>query len=119
RKANTADIQLEWESGPRLQFGEVRFSETQFRPGFLNRFIPWDDPQYYSPDDLLQLQQRLADADYFANVSVQPELSNVEDERVPIDVLLTPAKRSVYTAGAYISTDTGPGVQLGLQRRWT
>jgi translocation and assembly module TamA len=37
---------------------------------------------------------------------------------VPINVELSPAKRTIYTAGAYVSTDTGPGVKVGLQRRW-
>ncbi len=37
---------------------------------------------------------------------------------MPINVELAPAKRTIYTAGAYVSTDTGPGVKLGMQRRW-
>jgi translocation and assembly module TamA len=35
-----------------------------------------------------------------------------------VEVLLTPAKRTIYTAGAYVSTDSGPGGRLGIQRRW-
>jgi translocation and assembly module TamA len=37
---------------------------------------------------------------------------------VPLDVLLIPAKRTVYSASLYVSTDLGPGVRLGAQRRW-
>jgi translocation and assembly module TamA len=118
RKASTADIDLLWQSGPRMKFGQVRFSEAQFQPDFLRRFIPWDDGQYYSPDELLEFQQRLTDADYFSNVSVVPDTSSDTGTEVPIDVTLTPAKRSVYSAGVFMSTDTGPGVRLGLNRRW-
>jgi len=118
RKANTADIDLLWQSGPRLKFGAVRFSEAQFPPAFLRRFIPWDEGTYYSPDDLLEFQQRLTDADYFSTVSVVPDTSSDTSLEVPVDVTLTPAKRSVYKAGVFMSTDTGPGVRLGLQRRW-
>ena len=118
RKANTATIDLQWESGPRMRFGEVHFSEAQFPPEFLERFIPWKDHAYYSPDDLLVFQQRLVDADYFSTVSVQPDLTKTDSLDVPIAVELAPAKRSVYTAGVYMSTDTGPGVRLGMQRRW-
>jgi translocation and assembly module TamA len=106
RKANTADIDLEFETGPRLKFGPVHFSEAQFPPEFLERYIPWEEGSYYSPDELL------------GTVSVQPDLTRTNDLDVPINVELSPAKRTVYSAGVYVSTDTGPGVRLGLQRRW-
>jgi translocation and assembly module TamA len=118
RKENTAAIDLNWESGPRMKFGRVRFSDAQFPPEFLERFIPWEEDRYYNADELLAFQQRLVDADYFSSVSVQPDLEHAEDVYVPINVELAPAKRTVYTAGAYMSTDTGPGVKLGMQRRW-
>jgi translocation and assembly module TamA len=118
RGANTASIDLQWESGPRMKFGRVNFSEAQFPPEFLERYIPWEPGAYYSPDQLVAFQQRLVDADYFATVSVQPDLEHAEGVDVPIQVSLSPAKRNIYTAGAYISTDTGPGVKLGMQRRW-
>jgi translocation and assembly module TamA len=118
RKANTATIDLEYASGPRMKFGQVHFSEAQFRPEFLERYIPWQPGDYYSPDEMLAFQQRLVDADYFATVSVQPDLKNVQGLDVPINVELSPAKRTIYTAGVYVSTDTGPGARVGLQRRW-
>jgi translocation and assembly module TamA len=118
RKANSAAIDLEFESGPRLKFGPVRFSEAQFPPEFLERYIPWEPDTYFSPDELLAFQQRLVDADYFGTVSVQPDLSHTDSLDVPINVELSPAKRTVYSAGVYVSTDTGPGVRVGLQRRW-
>jgi translocation and assembly module TamA len=118
RGANTASIDLQWESGPRMKFGRVNFSEAQFPPEFLERYIPWEPGAYYSPDQLVAFQQRLVDADYFSTVSVQPDLEHAEGVDVPIQVSLSPAKRNIYTAGAYISTDTGPGAKLGMQRRW-
>ncbi|MEJ0038777.1 MAG: autotransporter assembly complex family protein [Gammaproteobacteria bacterium] len=118
RKANTATIDLEYQSGPRMKFGAVHFSKVQFPPEFLERYIPWEPGAFYSPDELLAFQQRLVDADYFATVSVQPDLGHSQGLDVPINVELSPAKRTIYTAGAYVSTDTGPGVKVGMQRRW-
>ncbi len=118
RKANTATIDLNWESGPRMKFGRVHFSEAQFPPEFLQRYIPWEPGEYYSPDELVAFQQRMVDADYFSTVSVQPDLEHSEGLEVPINVALAPAKRTIYTYGAYVSTDTGPGVKVGMQRRW-
>lgn len=118
RQANTADIDVEYQTGPRYRFGEVHFSEAQFPPEFLERYIPWKEHEYYSPDEVLAFQQRLVDADYFGTVSVQPDLEHAHDVDVPVNVELSPAKRTVYTAGVYVSTDTGPGVRVGMQRRW-
>ncbi len=118
RKANTATIDLNWVSGPRMKFGRVHFTEAQFPPEFMERYIPWKEGAYYSPDELITFQQRLVDADYFSTVSAQPDLDHADGVDVPINVELAPAKRTIYTAGAYMSTDTGPGVRLGMQRRW-
>src|SRR5262245_21369337 len=50
RKENTADIDVAWDSGPRMRFGEVHFSEAQFPQEFLERYIPWKPGDYYSPE---------------------------------------------------------------------
>ena len=38
------------------------------------------------------------------------------DAVVPIEVVLVPAKPTVYTASVYVSTDTGPGGKVGFER---
>ncbi|MFL6618349.1 MAG: autotransporter assembly complex protein TamA [Povalibacter sp.] len=116
--ANTATIRLRWDPGQRYKFGEVNFPDTQFSKDFLRRYVPWKPDEYYSATRMLELQQRFVDADYFSAVSVQPDLEHAENGVVAIDTLLIPAKRTIYRANAYISTDTGPGVRLGMERRW-
>ena len=118
RSESWADIDVQWLSGDRYKFGDVSFEGSQFREGFLDRFIPWKEGDWYSPDKLLELQQRMVDADYFSTVLVQPVLEKGRPEGVPIHVEVAPAKRTVYSAGIYMSTDTGPGVRAGMQRRW-
>lgn len=118
QSANTADINLKWNSNERYRFGEVAFPDVQFPDSFLQRYVPWKEGEYYSAEQLLTLQQRLVDADYFSSVSVQPDLEKLEGESVPIEALLIPAKRTVYTAGVHVSTDRGPGVRFGVERRW-
>ena len=81
RKANTANIDLVWKSGPRMRFGPVKFSESQFPPEFLKRYIPWKTGDWYSPDLLLAFQQRLIDADYFSAVIVEPDFSDQDVDR--------------------------------------
>jgi translocation and assembly module TamA len=118
RSARSADIDLKWTSGERYRFGDINFSETQFDEEFLRRYVPWDPDTYYSIDDMLTLQQRFVDAEYFSSVSVQPDLERKADGRVPVEATLVPARRDVYKAGVYVSTDSGPGVRVGMDRRW-
>lgn len=117
-QTRSAAIDLRWESGERHRFGPVKFSGAQFPPEFLERFVLWQPGDYYSGQRLLDLQQRLVDADYFSLVSVQPRRESATGLEVPIDVELLPAKRSVYTGSFYGSTDSGLGVQGGYTRRW-
>ncbi|MDY6946404.1 MAG: autotransporter assembly complex family protein [Pseudomonadota bacterium] len=118
RGANTADIDLAWDAGPRHRLGELRFTKSQFPDSFLQKYKPWKEGEYYSADKLLSLQQALVDADYFTSVGVTPDLEHATDAVVPVDVMLIPAKRTLYTANLYFSTDSGPGTKLGVQRRW-
>lgn len=118
RSANTAEIDLAFDAGPRHRLGELRFSKSQFPDSFLQKYKPWKEGEYYSADKLLSLQQALVDADYFTSVAVAPDLEHAADGVVPVDVMLIPAKRTLYTANIYFSTDSGPGTKLGVQRRW-
>src|SRR5699024_7209987 len=118
RASHSAVIDLAWHTGPRYRFGEVHFEGSQFYPGFLQRYVPWKPGDYFSQRDLLALQQRLNGADYFSVVSVQPDLKHKHEDTVDVDVDVEPAKRSIYTGGPFVGTDTGVGIQLGLERRW-
>jgi translocation and assembly module TamA len=118
RAANSAEIDLEWNPGPRHRFGAVRYTDAQFPDKFLQRYTPWHEGEFYSTEKLLELQQTLVDADYFSAVAVTPDLAHTEGATVPVDVALVPAKRTVYTASLYVSTDSGPGTKLGFERRW-
>ncbi|HEX5354184.1 MAG TPA: autotransporter assembly complex family protein [Rhodanobacteraceae bacterium] len=115
---NSAAIHLHYTLGERYKLGKVTFEGSQFRPGFLQRYVPWESGDWYSQSSLLALQQALTDADYFSIVDVQPEVTKAKDHVVPVKVEVAPAKRTVYTAGIFAGTDTGPGVRAGIKRRW-
>jgi len=118
RADNSAAIHLHYEVGERYKLGEVTFEGSQFEAGFLKRYVPWETGDWYSQSNLLALQQALTDADYFSIVDVQPEVAQAKDHVVPVKVEVAPAKRTVYTAGVFVGTDTGPGVRAGIRRRW-
>lgn len=118
RQLREAAINLTWDSGPRYRFGETTFTGSQIRTALIEQAVPYDSGEYYHQDELLKLHQRLTDFDYFGYIDVRPDVENAEGDRVPISVSLTPGKRSVYTAGVNFGTDSGAGVELGLERRW-
>ncbi len=120
RAQHAADIDLRWRSGERFAFGEARFEQTPttLNASLLQKLVPWQAGDPYDAAALDQLRQSLAGLDYFALFDVQPLPAEAQDQRVPIEVTLTPAKRSIYTAGASYGTVTGTGFSLGVERRY-
>ncbi|HEU0276480.1 MAG TPA: autotransporter assembly complex family protein [Rhodanobacteraceae bacterium] len=118
RTDHRAAIHLHYVVGERYRLGPATFQGSQFKPGFLARYVPWQPGDWYSQSALLGLQQALTDADYFSIVDVEPQVANAKDHVVPVKVEVAPAKRTVYTAGVFVGTDTGPGARGGIRRRW-
>lgn len=118
RVEHTAKVDLKWEAGERYRYGHVNFKDSQFRDGFLDRYLPFKSGDYFSQDQLLQLQQALNGADYFSVVNVIPDTDNARDGTVDVNVQLAPAKRTIYTGGPFFGTDTGPGLRGGIEKRW-
>ena len=129
RAANSAEIDLEWNPGPRHRFGPVRYTEAQFPDKFLQRYTPWREGEFYSTEELLELQQSLVDADYFSAVAVTPDLAHTEDATVPVDVAARagqahglhrePVRQHRYRAGhqarlrAALAQQARPQAELG------
>ncbi|MBB1088816.1 outer membrane protein assembly factor [Lysobacter sp. SG-8] len=121
RAAKAADIDLVWESGIRYDMGPITFvqdPETIIRPGIIERLVYWEQGSYYHQGKLDRLRQSLSALDYFSTIDIAPDPSQAVDGEVPVTVTLTPAKRTVYTAGLSYGTDTGAGIRLGLDRRY-
>lgn len=118
RAEHSATVNLKWEAGKRYRYGHVVFKNSQFRDGFLDRYVPFKSGDYFSQSQLLELQQALNGADYFAVVNVIPDTDNAKDGTIDISVELAPAKRTIYTGGPFFGTDTGPGLRGGIEKRW-
>ena len=114
----SAVIKLDWTSGARYHFGETHFEGSHVRETLLHKSVPYERGEPYEQDSLLQLHQRLTSLDYFGYIDVRPDTEHAEGEEMPIAISLLPGKRNVYTAGLSFGTDSGAGVQLGMERRW-
>ncbi|MGH8077418.1 MAG: autotransporter assembly complex protein TamA [Lysobacter sp.] len=120
RAQNAADIDLVWASGDRYDMGTITFAQTPrtLREGLLERLVYWESGSYYHQGKLDRLRDSLARLDYFASIDIEPRPEEAVDGRVPVTVTLTPAKRSIYTAGLSYGTDSGAGIRLGGERRY-
>lgn len=121
RAEKAADIDLVWTSGDRYDMGATTFEQTPQRiihDGLLDRLVYWNTGSYYHQGKLDRLRESLARLDYFASIDIEPHPEQAVDGRVPVTVTLTPARRSIYTAGLSYGTDSGAGVRLGLERRY-
>ena len=121
RAEQAADIDLRWDSGDRYAMGEITFEQTPepaIRDALLREFIYWEEGDYYHQGRLDRLRKSLGALDYFSRIDIEPQPENAVDGRVPVAVRLTPAKRSIYSAGLSFGTDSGGGVSLGLERRY-
>ena len=119
RAEHAADIDLAWDSGRRYDMGPVRFTYEYFEPGLFDPLVYWEEGSYYHEGKLDRLRESLNKLDYFSTIDIQPKPEQADaDGRVPIDVRLELAKRSIYTAGLSYGSESGPGVRGGLERRY-
>ena len=121
RAEHAADIELVWNSGDRYDMGPTRFEQAPREVvdnALLERLVYWQEGQYYHQGRLDRLRTSLGNLDYFSRIDITPRPQDAVDGQVPVDVVLTPAKRDVYTAGLSYGTDSGAGIRLGQERRY-
>ena len=103
-----ASIELALDLGARHRFGQIAFDTGgTLSNDFVNRFVTFNEGDFYSPQKLLDLRSALNDSQYFADISITPRLGETSN-LVPIDLVMTSRPRRVYEYGAGITTDTGP-----------
>jgi len=122
RADHAADIDLVWTSGERYNMGPTTFKQSPepvVNDELLERLVYWDEGSYYHQGRLDRLRTSLSRLDYFSTIDIEPKVEDANAEReVPIEVSLTPAKRSIYTSGLSYGTDSGAGIRLGVERRY-
>jgi translocation and assembly module TamA len=118
RAEHAADIQLSWISGIRYDMGPTTFHQDYFRPGLLNQLVYWDQGSYYHQGKLDRLRQSLVALDYFSTIDIRPNPDAAVDGRVPIEVNLKLAPRTIYQYGLSYGTEYGAGFLAGVERRY-
>jgi translocation and assembly module TamA len=121
RAEHAADIDLRWHSGPRFALGAITFEQLPkpvLRASLLAQIAHWTPGTPYDQARLDRLRESLQRLDYFSGIDIEPQRAAAVGDRVPVKVTLTPAKRSIYTAGLSYGSTSGAGVRLGVERRY-
>ncbi len=121
RAEHAADIDLQWRSGERHSLGTVRFLQTPtpiLNDALLQKLVNWEPGAPFDETRIDRLRNSLTELDYFGVVDVQAQPDPAQATRVPVVVNLSPAPRSIYSAGVSYGTLSGPGVRLGVERRY-
>ena len=121
RAQQAADIDLSWESGNRYDMGKLTFVQAPkriLRDGIVERLVYWEEGDYYHQGRLDRLRESLTNLGYFSGIDIEAKPEEAVDYRVPVTITLTPAKRSVYTAGISYGTFSGPGVKGSIEKRY-
>ncbi|MFV0276179.1 MAG: autotransporter assembly complex protein TamA [Parahaliea sp.] len=110
--ANTAAINLHFDSGPRYRFGPLIHDELNLYTSLLQRLRPFEEGEPFLLAKLQEFQSELQRTGYFSGVLVQPRVSEAVDNQVPLAVELSPAKRHSFDVGVGYSTDTQERVSM-------
>ncbi len=113
-----ADVQVEFASGRRYRFGEVKIEGVTERARLVTPLIPFRTGDPYRAIQLGQLSQSLSETQYFQQVDVRPRIADARDYRVPVDIVLKPKSSNLVETGIGVSTDEGPRVQLNWEKPW-
>ena len=101
-------IVVQFDTGPRYRFGSVTFNQEVLDSSVVWGYVPFRQGDYFSIAKLIELQNNLNEAPYFARAEVRPMPQEREARRVPVQVELTPQKAARYEVGLGYGTDTGP-----------
>lgn len=116
RSAYRAELELVMDTGPRYLFGEVTSSQQVISDSLLDRFMQFEQGDWFVPRQLQELQRDLYRTDYFSLVSVKADTENTDGVYVPVTIELEPLdKYNRYSLGVGYATDIRAHVRL----EWT
>ena len=124
RDAETIEVSYLVRSGPRVQIGRTIFPEQEMvtKATYLQRLIPYEQGDIYSPDKLSTFNTRLSETRLFrvarADLADSPS-GTAEDGTQIRDVVVTLSERTRNTVGlgASYSTSEGYGLNAEYTRR--
>ena len=112
-----ADVTLNFESGPRYNFGEITQEQEFLDASLVSAYFDFETGMPYDNRLLTKAYSDLSVSGYFGRIEVLPDYELADGGQIPVRVLLEPADRIEYTLGVGFSTDTGPRARAGYYNR--
>jgi translocation and assembly module TamA len=112
-----ASIVLHYDSGIRYHYGDTTIEEAGPSVEFVSRYVPFKSGDPVDSSQLVELQRRLIDSQYFAAVSVRPQIAQRHNGQVDVQVSLQPVKTWHFSVGLGIDTNSGPRTSLAVENR--
>lgn len=110
---------IDYNSGERYRFGPVTFEGSQIRDEYLQNLVPFKQGDYYTSQDLAELNRRLAATGWFSSVVVAPQFEKSRKTKVlPLQGVVSPRKENTVETGVGYSTDVGPRVKGTWKKPW-
>lgn len=110
---------IDFETGKRYRFGEVRFHRSQIQQRYLEKIVPFKEGDYYTSEELAQLNRQLSSTNWFRSITVAPRFDEVTDDKsLPLDVILIPRKPNSVETGIGYSTSIGPRMRIAWNKPW-
>jgi len=115
RDANSAQINLQFDSGKRYLFGDVHFEGSTLNDDIVEALIPFEDNAPYATQQLTQFNRNLLDTGYFGNIKVLPKLNKIDTTVVPLKVELSPRPSHLIEVG--LGADIGNSTEKSIDPR--
>jgi translocation and assembly module TamA len=112
-----ADIVLHFDSGKRYVFGAISFQQDVLTDELIHSYVKIHRGDPYDGRQLNTLYTALANSGYFRNIEVRPAAADRDSGEIPVDIVLSAAKRRTISYGVGYSTDTGPRFRFSRNNR--
>lgn len=111
-QSNSASVELEYVSGERYRFGELRFDNEQVDGELVDNLRTFQTGEHFDLALLQSFQAQLQQTRFFSSVVVVPQVSAASDKNIPVQLKLYPANRHNIDLGLGFSTDTEERVSM-------
>lgn len=114
---NQADIEVDYQAGPRYTIGDIDYGETGFNDDLMRALTVVEPGQPYLDSDLDRQREVLARTGYFEHIVVEQK-RQPETDTVDIAYGLEKRPPNTYRILAGFGTDTGLRGQVGWTRHY-
>ncbi|MBQ9601359.1 MAG: outer membrane protein assembly factor [Neisseriaceae bacterium] len=109
-----AELSVNVESERPIYFGALNISGSQrYDNSVAEGLAQFKTGDAYDLDKLLDYQQALEQDSHYSGASVQADFEQIQDDKVPINVVVSEAKRHKVEAGLRYDSEYGVGGSLG------